>query len=130
MALGFIIDTVSPPENIVYDRALNVQSTPRVLVAKFGDGYEQRLADGINTLEQTWNISFVNRTRQEIDDIAAYFTSLNGATAFNFTIPDSNVTGSPAGERTIKVVCENFNIVYVQTECYTCTATFRRVYEA
>ena len=130
MAIGFLIDTISPNLQVTPDRALTSTSTPRVLTARFGDGYEQRLADGINTLEQEYSISFVNRTKQEIDDITAYFTSLNGATSFNYVIDDSNATGSPANETTIKVVCQNWTQVYVNTDCYTCTATFKRVYEA
>jgi len=35
--------------------------THRVLSAKFGDGYEQAAADGINTAMQSWPLSFVGR---------------------------------------------------------------------
>ena len=128
MTIGILVDNISPSLAVRPDRFFSKASKPRVLVAKFGDGYEQRLADGINTIEQTFDVSFVNRSKTEIDDIMAYFDAKGGVTAFNFTIPDSNV-GSPA-ETVIKVVCDTYNQVYVQTDCYTCTATFRRVYEA
>lgn len=129
MAIGFLIPSLGSPEGqITPDKSLAASSTPRVLTAKFGDGYEQRLADGINTLEQQYSITFANRTKQEIDDITAYFASLKGVTAFDYVIADSNV--SPVYETTIKVVCQKWNQVYVNNDCYTCTATFKRVYEA
>ena len=124
MAIGFLVGATQ----IAPDRSLSRASKPRVLTAKFGDGYEQRIVDGINNIEETFAISFVNRSKAEIDDITAFFESKGGATSFNYTIPDSNV--SPSYEKTIKVVCDTYNTVYVQTDCYTCTAQFRRVYEA
>lgn len=128
MTIGILVDNISPSLSVVPDKFFSKNSTPRVLTARFGDGYEQRLADGINNIDQTFEVTFVNRPKAEIDDIVAYFDAKGGATSFNFTYPDSNV-GSPA-EKTVKVVCTTYNQVYVQTDCYTCTATFRRVYEA
>lgn len=126
MTLGILVDNISPNLSVVPDKFLSRNTRPRVLRARFGDGYEQRLPDGINTLETTYEITFINRPKAEIDDIVAYLDLKAGATAFNFTIPDSNA--SPE-ETTIKVVCEDYNLIYVSSNCYTCTATFRRVYE-
>ena len=74
----------------------------------------------------------------EADDIAGYLTSLNGVTAFNFTVPDYATTEETTGildsstddEKTIKVVCDNFTENYQYDEFYSLSATFRRVYEA
>ena len=68
-----------------------------------------------------------NRPKAEIDDIVAFFDNKAGVTAFNYTYPDSNAGG---GERTIKVVCETYNQNYSNNDFYSCTAIFRRVYEA
>ena len=38
--------------NITPDRNLKHTTKPRVLKAKYGDGYEQRAGDGINILEE------------------------------------------------------------------------------
>ncbi len=46
---------------------------PRVLQAKFGDGYDQRTADGLNDLLSTWKLSFSVRTQAEATAIAAWF---------------------------------------------------------
>ena len=57
-------------------------------------------------MENFINVIFDNK--EEIDDIVGYFDSLKGVTAFNFTIPDSNASGTPK-ETILKVVCEDFS---------------------
>lgn len=124
MALGFtLLDglTVVRP-----DRGLNIKNNPRVRLATFGDGYEQRLQDGINSLKQEFQVSFINREAEEADDIVAFFEDKAGVTAFDFTIPDSNESGS---ELTIKVVCPDWSQVFTNKIGYGVTAKFRRVYE-
>ena len=123
MALGFtdLTSTVRRP-----DKMMTSSSTPNVLLAKFGDGYEQRLAAGINNLTQEYAVQFQDRTKEEIDDITAFFTSKAGVTKFDFTIPDSN----NSGETTIKVICAAWSQAYKYGDYYGCSATFRRVYES
>ena len=126
MALGFNTTSTYGNRDILPDKGLTRTSTPRVLVARFGDGYEQRIADGINSIDEVFNVTFNNRTKEEIDDITAYLGSLNGTTAFTYTIPDSN----NSGETDIKVVCDTFTQNYSYGDFYSASATFRRVYEA
>lgn len=123
MAIGFtdLTSTVRRP-----DRGFSYQSSPRRFVAQFGDGYQQRITDGINSLQQSFSLSFNNRTKEEIDDITAFFVSKGGVTKFDFTIPDSN----NSGETTIQVICESWSQVYTYGDFYGCTATFTRVYES
>ena len=125
MALGFT-DLTSTQR--VPDKGFTKSSTPRVHRISFGDGYEQRAVNGINNLEEDYRLTFRNRTKEEIDDIIAFLDNKAGVTPFNFTIPDSNVGGT--SERTIKVVCDTYSQTYEYDDFYTCTATFRRVYEA
>jgi len=108
------------------DKNFTKKVEPTVLKIQFGDGYEQRIAEGINSIKEIFSISFNNRPKAEIDDIVAFFDNKKGTTAFNYTIPDTNVGGN---ERTVKVVCENYTQAYVYDDFYSCTATLRRVYE-
>ena len=138
MALGFTTTSAYGSRNIIPDRGLKRQAKPRVRRIEFGDGYEQRTSFGINNIEETYNVTFNKRPRAEIDDIAGYLTSLNGVTAFNFTVPDYATTEETTGildsstddEKTIKVVCDDFTENYQYDEFYSLSATFRRVYEA
>ena len=123
MAIGF---TDLTSTNRKPDKGMTRQSQPKVFITEFGDGYEQRLANGINNLAESYGVSFSNRTKEEIDDITAFFENKAGVTNFNFTIPDSN----NSGETTVKVVCDSWSQAYRYGDYYGCTATFRRVYEA
>lgn len=126
MTIGFTTSATYGSEEIIPDKGMTRSSKPRVRSAKFGDGYEQRIADGINSIEETFNVSFKNRTKAELDAITGYLNSLGGVTSFDFTFPDDNGSG---GETTIKVVCDTFNQTYSNDNFFSATATFRRVYE-
>lgn len=124
MAIGFILLdglTVAVP-----DKMLQQNSSPKIFKASFGDGYEQRIALGINNLAEEYSVSFNNRTKDEIDDIMAFFDYMKGVSSFLFTIPDSNAAG---GEKAIRVVCENYSKTLNYCNYYSCSAKFRRVYE-
>lgn len=123
MTIGFNIGGVYGV--VTPDRNLQAAIKPKVLKAAFGDGYEQRIQDGINSVIRTFNISFSPRAKEEIDDIIAFLDSRKGVLSFDFTYPDSNFSG----ERTVKVLCEDYNITYINSQFYGCSATLRQVFE-
>lgn len=106
--------------NISVDRGATRSSTQRILSAKFGDGYEQRVLDGINTKVETFGVSFNNRSSSEINLISQFLDD-GALTAFNFFIGSTS---------SIKVICKNYNISYSQDTVYSLSAQFERVYEA
>ena len=55
------------------DKTFNRKTTPRTFTVQFGDGYEQRLVNGINPLQQELNVVFATRPKAQIDDLAAFF---------------------------------------------------------
>ena len=126
MTIGFIYtgSTYATP-----DKQLTKTSNPRVLSAKFGDGYEQRIADGINVLEETYSLSFRNRTKEEIDDIVAFLDTKQNVTNFTLTLPDSNNT-TRSGERDVKVVATTYSVNYTYDNFYSLNVSLRRVFEA
>ena len=125
MAIGF--DVGGTLGVVVPDKGLKRNSKPRVHISKFGDGYEQRVGNGINPLEQTISVSFATRPKADIDDIVAFFETKAGYASFNFTLPDTN---GGSNEETIKVVCDDWNQSWDYDDYYTLDANFRRVYEA
>ena len=90
MALGFSTGSSFGNRTIVPDKGLSRSNKPVVFIAEFGDGYEQRIANGINNLKQEFSVSFATRPKAEIDDIIGFFESTNGVTAFDFTFADTN----------------------------------------
>ena len=130
--IGFIVSSISATDPVDPDRRLARSAKPRVKSAKIGDGYEQRIVDGLNSLEEEFNVTFNNRSKAQADDINAFFNTNKGVTSFNFTFPDSNSstndsTGSPV--TTIKVVCSEWSQSYTDLRGSSISGTFKRVYE-
>tara|TARA_E500000178_G_C17036111_1_gene763445 strand:+ start:281 stop:658 length:378 start_codon:yes stop_codon:yes gene_type:complete len=125
MALGFnvggTLGVVNP------DRGFSQSNETVVFKTEFGDGYEQRVANGINNNKQKFEMAFVNRPKDEIDDIVDFFAGKKGATAFDFTFANSNESGN---EETVKVVIEKWTQTWKYDDFYDLKATARRVYEA
>ncbi len=134
MALGFVLENnVGMPDNhrVVPDKNMTRNVTPAVRTISFGDGYEQRIKEGINSLREEYSVAFSNRDRAEIDAIVETFNIRAGVTKFDFTIPStSQDTAGTAAENTIKVVCTTWSQTYVQDDFFACNATFKRVYES
>ena len=79
MALGF---DLGAGIYAVPDKQLSRSTTPKVKIATFGDGYEQRLQDGINSLGEAYSVAFVTRTKEDIDDIVYFFNTKRGVVSF------------------------------------------------
>ena len=135
MAIGF---TDLTSTNRKPDKGYTRQTTPRVLTAQFGDGYSQRLINGINPLAETINVSFSTRDKGEIDHIISFFESKGGVSSFTFTVnqqyyaspgvtSETDVTSSD--ELALKVICPTWNKTYNFGDYWSATATFVRVYE-
>ena len=110
-------------EDIVLDRGTARTVTQRVLTAQFGDGYSQRVKAGINPTDESFNVKFGNRSRANVNKLAAFFDRQSGS-KFNLVITEHNES-----DNTIKVVCDQYNITYVNSEIHTITATLKRVFE-
>jgi phage-related protein len=62
---------------------VDIDREPRLSIAKFGDGYEQRNLDGINWMNTTWKCKWTMRPRDVLMTMDAYLTSMQ-AGAFPF----------------------------------------------
>ena len=127
MTIG--LDLGGVPGKVVPDKQLTRKSTPKVLLATFGDGYEQRVADGINSVKETYSLSFRTRTAETIDDMARELENNKGIANFTLTLPDTNDT-SRTGEKDVKVVCVDYSTIYEYDGFYSLTVNLRRVFEA
>lgn len=94
---------------------------PRVRLAAFGDGYEQRQADGINARNDTWDLQFQNRTDTETTSITGFLEARAGVEAFDWT--------PPTEASAIRVVCREWAKSIDRNNLNSVTAQFIRVYE-
>lgn len=102
------------------DHGLTKQVKTRSNKMSFGDGYEQRVADGINTLKESWNPSFSLRTRTEIDAIDAFLVARKGVESFDWV--------SPSGVQK-RFKCEEWAPLYNHNGDCSLSATFMQVFE-
>ena len=97
------------------------KSQPNVRVTKFGDGYEQRVAFGINTDPKTWDLRWTALTNSNADKIEEFFEARNAVESFDWSpIDDSN---------TYKWVCRQWQREHQYADINTITATFEEVFE-
>ena len=94
-----------------------MEMSPRVRVAKFGDGYEQRAPDGINTLLRKWGVRLAadEATVKAADD---FLRARAGVEAFDWTALD---------HRPGKWVCRAWSVSYGPGGGAELTATFEEV---
>ena len=123
MPIGFRYKTST---YAVPDRQLNKTASRKTLVASFGDGYEQRLADGINSVRLKFGLTFNTRTIEEIDEIASYLESVLAVESFEYGFKDTTALGEI---KTIKVVCDSYNVTYNNDMFASLTADFRQVFD-
>ena len=90
----------------------------RLKTAKFGDGYQQTAADGINNKTQSWPLTFVG-DEARIKAIVAFLDRHAGAKAFSWTAP----LAGPALYR-----CKGYQPTPMGAGLYSLTATFEQAF--
>ena len=95
-------------------------SAPNVRVARFGDGYEQRVTFGLQQNPKVWNLTW-NVSETDADTIETFLDARGAVEAFEWT---------PLGESTeYKWVCEQWTKSIPYNNRATINATFRQVFE-
>lgn len=97
------------------------QHSPRVLKAQFGDGYEQRAADGINNIATEYDLQFT-LTQADSATLLDFFKGLAGVTKF---------TWQPPGAASAMLwVCDDWSESLRSRTVKTINAHIYRVFEA
>ena len=90
---------------------------PTIKIIKFGDGYEQRVPDGINTKLLKLDLDFSLRTEAETKAISHFLEKRLGSDAFAFT-------PLPPFDLEKLFVCRNFNVTFIFLDNYSLKARF------
>lgn len=94
--------------------------TPNVTIVKFGDGYQQRQPAGMNTMTESWPLTFANREPDESAAILAFLVARGGAESFDWTTPEGI---------DIQVICSKWSKIPQKGGRFSITATFDQVFE-
>lgn len=85
---------------------------------QFGDGYSQRVGDGLNARMENWDVSFTLRTKTEILGIESFLKSMNGVTAFQWLTPRGEI---------LLFVCKKWKTSPGHDGNWSLTCTFEQV---
>jgi phage-related protein len=97
------------------------QTEFRVLKIRFGNGYEQRTPDGINSSEQTRSITYSNLTSAERTTLWQFINGVGGVKWFTYT---------PPGLSQMKFVIEgSVSEQPLSGDLYNISFTIRQVYD-
>lgn len=97
-----------------------VKKKPAVAVAKYGDGYEQRVGLGINNNLRTWEVVFANRPNAVAGAIGTFLDDAGASECFDWTPPRGDLTPG-------KWVCREWSEQPTGPFTTTITATFEEV---
>lgn len=92
---------------------------PNVTQTKFGDGYELRVAQGINTMPASWTATFTN-PGPVTTDILAFLEARAGLESFIWIDP-LNIQGV--------YVCREWSSAQSMLGLYQVSVTFEQVFE-
>tara|TARA_R100000426_G_C4721687_1_gene72340 strand:- start:10 stop:351 length:342 start_codon:yes stop_codon:yes gene_type:complete len=109
-----------PISNPVYNTRINAR--PKVNTLSFGDGFEQRLTEGLNQNPLSVNLTF-ELSQTDADTAISFLNSrVEDGASFDYTLP------SESSSR--KFVCTSFprSIPYLNRVTLSCV--FREVFEA
>jgi phage-related protein len=97
----------------------SVVKKPRVLSAKFGDGYEQRTNFGINANPNNWQLTFdFGSSATAHQAFLDFLDALSGTVAFDWTPPGKTVSS--------RFVCRDYACNISGGFRSQCTATFEQ----
>lgn len=83
------LPTFSPPQPPTREdgSAPRVATNSRDLISSFGDGYEQRAADGLNALSRSVPLVWAYLSSADADTLCGVFDGYGRAQAFWYTLP-------------------------------------------
>lgn len=78
-----------PDIGVTPDYGLQSGGDFRVKTVSFGDGYEQRRPDGLNTVKRKWALSWTLLDPIQKSTLMDFLVDKKGVHAFLWTVPDS-----------------------------------------
>ena len=95
--------------------------TPDVRVLNFGDGYQQRVPNGLNHMRQVWNLQWSRLTYDQANEIEDFFKARGGHESFTWTPPKESVG--------LKFRCTNWSRKPLVDGGDQITAQFQQVFD-
>lgn len=78
--------------SIPFSQSSTFEYDERILESRFGDGYSQRVGDGINTQFQKGTLVHENISQTDYNTLLAFWKSVGRISVFNITDPKDGTT--------------------------------------
>ena len=111
----------NPFDNLKPKYNYTIVRQPTVNVLSFGDGFEQRLTEGLNQNPITLNLKFDLSQTDSTSVITFLNARITDGASFTFLVPNENVTKN--------FVCLSYNTAVPFLNRVTLTCSFREVFE-
>ena len=102
-----------------------VDFKPRVIVNKFGNGYTQRIEDGLNSRLLELSLNFENRSEKEAVSILHFFEQRKATESFVYNLPSIYAKSSTA--LNTRFLCATWSAEYISFNNYNISADFIEV---
>jgi phage-related protein len=106
-----------------YNAKINLK--PRIKINRFGNGYEQRVNDGINSNLIELTLNFDNRSEIETVSILHFLNTRNAQESFIYNLP--TIYSKSTTNLNTKFVCPTWDPTYISYNNYSINATFIEV---
>lgn len=124
---GYILLNGNLISNFLWKPSYNskINNQPKIKVLKFGNGYEQRIIDGLNNELKEINLIFENRNEKETVSML-HFLDLKGAQeSFVYNIPTVFLKGN--NTLNTRFICTEWASSYISYNNYTIETKLREV---
>jgi phage-related protein len=106
-----------------YNAKINLK--PRIKINRFGNGYEQRVNDGINNNLIELSLKFDNRSEIEAVSILHFLNARNAQESFIYNLP--TIYAKSSSNLSTEFVCPEWSPTYISYNNYSIEATFIEV---
>lgn len=103
----------------------SIVNKPRVKINQFGNGYQQRVNDGINNNLIEFSLNFENRSEKETVSILHFLRERNGQESFIYNVP--TIYSKSANSLNTRYVCSEWTSNYISYNNYSIEAKFIEV---
>jgi len=124
---GYILLNGTLIPNFFWKPSYNAKilNTPKIKTNKFGNGYEQRTTDGINSNLIEINLMFENRSELETVSILHFLKQRNGQESFIYNIP--TIFSKSSSSLNTRFICPEWSPSYISYNNYAIDVKFMEV---
>lgn len=102
-----------------------INNKPRIKINQFGNGYQQRIIDGLNPNLLEFSLVFENRNEKETVSILHFLQERNGQQSFIYNLP--TIYAKSNSNLDTRFICIDWSPNYISYNNYSIEAVFSEV---